>query len=132
MRDYCGDLLLLPATKLGDLECSRTQLPGKSKVVFDGVDAPFQLGTNNERRLNPKNRIALQKFIAFEEQMSDEGAIARRADHEMNVRGSEGMSSHCREQLTRGTVIRNWIADRHDGSESIGACHASVRKLALR
>src|SRR6266404_7956040 len=55
--------------------------------------------------------------------MSDEGAIARRADHEMNVRGSKGMSSHCREQLTRGTVIWYWITDRHDRSESIATCH---------
>ena len=54
--------------------------------------------------------------------MSDEGAIARRADHEMNVRGSIGMPSHCREQLTRGTVVWNWITDRHDRLESIGTC----------
>src|SRR6266436_788873 len=97
-------------------------LPSKSEAIFDGVDAPFQLGTNNERCLDPKNRIALQKFIALEEQMGDEGAIARRADHEMNMRGSEGMASHCRQQLTRRTVIRNWIADRQDGLESVGSC----------
>ena len=54
----------------------KVKLPGKSEVIFDGVDAPFQLGTNNERCLDPKNRIALQKFIALEEQMGDEGAIA--------------------------------------------------------
>jgi hypothetical protein len=39
------------------------------------------------------------------------------------VCGPEGMSSHCREQLTRGTVIWNWITDRHDRSESIGPCN---------
>ena len=37
------------------------------------------------------------------------------------------MSSHCREQLTRGTVIWNWIAGRHDGSESIGTCHIGTK-----
>jgi hypothetical protein len=47
----------------------RAQLPGKPEGIFDGVDIPFQLGTNNERGLNSKNRIAVQKFIAFEEQM---------------------------------------------------------------
>src|SRR6476646_2185464 len=103
------------------------QLPGKPESIFDGVDTPFQLGTNNERGLDPKNRIALQKFVAVEEQMSDEGAITRRADHEMNVCGSEWMSSHCREQLARGTVIRNWITDRHDGSESIGTCRIGAK-----
>ena len=35
------------------------QLPGKPESIFDGVDARFHLGTNNERRLNAKNRIAL-------------------------------------------------------------------------
>jgi len=100
----------------------RVQLPGKSEVIFDGVDAPFQLRMNNERWLNPKDRIALQKFVTCEEQMSDEGAVARRADHEMDVRGPGGMSSHCREQLTRGTIIWNWITDGHDRSESIGTC----------
>ena len=94
---------------------TRVQLPGKSEIIFDGGDAPFQLGTNNERRLNPKNRIALQKFIAFEEQMSDEGAKARRADHEVNMRGPERMSLHCLEQLTGGTIIRNRIAARWFG-----------------
>src|SRR5438132_7826176 len=38
----------------------------------------------------------------------------------MNMRGPEGMASHGRQQLTRRTVIRNWIADWQDGSESIG------------
>ena len=77
------------------------ELPGKAEVIFDGASTILQLGANDEGRLNPKNRIALQKLIAFEKQMSDEGAIARRADHEMNVCGPEWMSSHCREQLTR-------------------------------
>src|SRR5712671_6706547 len=72
----------------------KAKLPGKSEIIFDGVDALFQLGTNNERCLDPKNRIALQKFIALEEQMGDEGAIARRADHEMNVGGTEWMPPH--------------------------------------
>src|SRR5258705_13214794 len=45
----------------------------------------------------------------------------------MNVRGPERMSSHCREQLTCGTVIWNWITDRHDGSESIGTCHMGTK-----
>src|SRR5882724_8986400 len=59
--------------------------------------------------------------------MSNEGAIARRADHEMNVRGPERMPSHGREQLTCGTVIWNWITDRHDGSESIGTCRTGTK-----
>src|SRR5258705_11935296 len=97
------------------------KVPGKPKEVFDGVDTVLPFGTNNERRLNSKNRIALQIFITFDEQMSDEGAIARRADHEMNVRRPERMSSHRRQQLTGGTVIWDWITGRHDGSEPTGA-----------
>jgi hypothetical protein len=103
------------------------QIPRKPEGILDSIDTPYQLGTNNERRLDSKNRIALQKFIAFEEQMSNEGAIARRADHEMNVRGSERMTSHCREQLTCGTVIWNRITDRYDGSESKGTCHIGTK-----
>src|SRR5260370_33599257 len=63
----------------------------------------------------------------MEGQRGGEGGITRGAGHGMNVGGSEWMSSHCREQLTRGTVIRNWITDRHDGSESIGACFIGTK-----
>ena len=111
------------------------KVPGKPKEVFDGVDTVLHFGTNNERRLNSKNRIALQIFITFDEQMSDDGAIARRADHEMNVRRPERMSSHRRQQLTGGTVIWDWITDRHDGSEPIGAyriCEKARSQMTLR
>ena len=81
---YRNDLVSVGDGALPD--CGSLASP---KTVFDGVDALLQPGTNNERRLNPKNRIALQIFISFDEQMRDEGAIARRADHEMNVRRPE-------------------------------------------
>ena len=77
--------------------------------------------------LTPKTASLPKKFIAFEEQMSDEGAKARRADHEVNMRGPERMTPHCLEQLTRGTIIRNRIADRHDGSEPIGPCPVGAK-----
>src|ERR1700722_2780277 len=43
------------------------QPSGKPEVILDSVSGFFQLGTNNERRFNPENRIALQKFVAVEE-----------------------------------------------------------------
>ena len=55
---YRGDLSLLAATKLRRPSAPGCKLPGKPEVIFDGVDAVLQLGTNNERRLDAKNRIA--------------------------------------------------------------------------
>src|SRR6266404_1772036 len=54
--------------------------------------------------------------------MGDEGTITGRTDHEMNVCRPERMSPHRRQQLAGGTVIGNWIADRHDSPESIATC----------
>src|SRR5258708_39571684 len=82
---------------------------------------------NNKRRIDAKERIAFQILIACEEQVGDEGTKVRRADHEMNVRGTERMPSHSRQQSARGTVVRNWIADRHDGPESIGTCPVGAK-----
>ncbi len=56
---YRNDRWLSAATKVGDRALPGLRIPGKPKDVFDGVDALLQLGTNNERRLNSKDRIAL-------------------------------------------------------------------------
>jgi hypothetical protein len=52
------------------------QLPRQSEIILYSVGAFLQLGTNHKRRLDPKDRIAFQKLVALEEQMSDQGTIA--------------------------------------------------------
>src|SRR5882672_7814430 len=101
---------------------ARLQFSDKTEMIFDGVGTRIQFGTNNQRALDAKDRVAFQVLIAFEEQMSDEGAKAGRTDHEMDVRGAKGMPSHSRQQLARGTVIRDRIADGQDGLESVETC----------
>src|SRR6266404_4762636 len=95
------------------------QLLGKTEIIFNGAGTYLQFGTNNQRALDAKDRVAFQVLIAFEEQMSDEAAIARRTDHEMDMRGTKGMPSHSRQQLTRRTVVGNRITDGQDGLESV-------------
>src|SRR6476661_5314333 len=106
---------------------ARVQLPGKTKIICDSAGPVVQLGANNQRVLDAKDRVALQVLIAFEEQVRNERTIAGRTDHEMDVRGAKRMPSQGRQQLTGGTVVGNRIADRQDGLESVEPCRIGTK-----
>src|SRR5712664_610047 len=122
----CPALSALTAELL-DLCSRRILFIGKTEIIFYCVDAVHPPGTNDEGWLHPEYRIAPQIFIPIQEEMRDKGAVSRRADHEVNMCRPERMAPHRREQLAGGTIIRNRIAHRHDGSESVGASGVAAK-----
>src|SRR5882757_11098754 len=91
----------------------------ETEVVRDRQGAILLDGQHDERGLHTEDGVALQVLVALEEEVGHQLPVAGRADHEVHVRGAEGMSPQALQKLARRSVVGNRIADREDGPELV-------------